>query len=241
MRAVRRKAKKYRRDKNLVGQDERYRIIYKGAKKILFLKHIKIDAEGFDRLPNKPVLFIPNHKSGIDPVILIKILYENKSLARFSLVGKIEIKKTTYLSAAFDLLDGVYLDRNDLRQQFEAFESQRQNFVDGRSLILFIEGHRYYGNDLGEFKSAALKIAYRVTAPIIPVVIYGSSGLFDSDKSNLDKKKHVYVSALDMIKPHDYITVKESFIAEQMKINMQNKYNQIMNAVKNKRPVFHEA
>jgi 1-acyl-sn-glycerol-3-phosphate acyltransferase len=238
---VKKKAKKYRRDKTLIQQGERYKVVYKACKKLLFLKHIKVDNEGFDRLPNKPVLFIPNHKSGLDPIVLIKVLYETKSLACFSFLAKQELKGSKFVKAAMDLIDTIYIDRDNLRQQYEAFELERQNFLDGRSLILFIEGHRYYGSDFGEFKSTALKIAYTVTAPIVPVTIYGTSGLLDSDKSNVDKNKHIYLSALEMIKPHDYITVKEEFIAEQMKTRMQNKYNNIMSSVQNKRTVFHEA
>lgn len=235
------KAKKYRRDKTLIMQAERYKIVYNACKKYIFLKHVKVSSEGFDVLPNKPVLFIPNHKSAMDPIIMIKILYEHTSLNTFSFVAKQELNGSKIIKAAMDLLDTIYIDRGNLRQQFEVFELEHQNFNDGRSLVVFIEGHRYYGNDFGEFKSAALKIAYKVMAPIVPVAIYGTSGLIDSDKSNLDKKRHVYVSALEMVKPHDFIMVKEEFIAEQIKTRMQNKYNNMQNAVENKRTVFREA
>jgi 1-acyl-sn-glycerol-3-phosphate acyltransferase len=115
-----------------------------------------------------------------------------------------------------------------LRSVYDGFERQKKAITDDtKSIVLFIEGHRYFAEAFGEFKSAALKIAYQTYIPIVPIVIYGSSGLMDDDKSNIDKKKHIRIKVLEPLKPDRFITSSSEFICEQLKNNMEKIYSDL--------------
>jgi 1-acyl-sn-glycerol-3-phosphate acyltransferase len=195
------------------------------VKKVLFLKHIKVTCENTDIIPKKPCLLVFNHKSNIDPFVVIKVLMEQKGLSYFSIIAKDELRKQKLVTAVMELIDSIFIVRDDLRSVYEGFEKQKRAISeDAKSIVLFIEGHRYFQDEFGEFKSAALKIAYQSYIPIVPIVMYGTSGLLDKDKSNYNEKKHVYVKVLDPLKPDQFITSSNEFIAEKIKTDMQKAY-----------------
>jgi 1-acyl-sn-glycerol-3-phosphate acyltransferase len=213
----------------------------KVIKKVIFIKRIKTDIEGFENLPNKPTLIIANHKSNFDPVILFKALYAQRNNSEqqfdFIFVAKKEMnKKFSVLTPALDLLDTVYIDRSDIRQQFKAYEAQNKLVKDRKkSIIIFIEGTRHYGDEFGEFKSGALRIGYENFMPILPVVIYGSSGVMDYNKTNKNKNRIVVAKALTPLNAHNYHTHNSQWLADELKREMQDKYNAIKEQLKNKR------
>jgi 1-acyl-sn-glycerol-3-phosphate acyltransferase len=212
-------------------QDEgRYKHIYKIVKKVLFVKHIKVHYENTDLIPKKPCLFVLNHKSNIDPFVIIKVLMEQKGLSYFSIIAKQELKKRKRVSAVMELIDSIFINREDLRSVYEGFEQQKRAISDkGKSIVLFIEGHRYFNDEFGEFKSTALKIAYQTYIPIVPIVMYGTSGLMDKNKSNINKHKHIKVKALEPLKPNQFITSSNEFISEKLKTEMQRVYFELKN------------
>jgi 1-acyl-sn-glycerol-3-phosphate acyltransferase len=178
-----------------------------------------------DKIPKKPCLFVINHKSNIDPFIMIKVLMQQKGLSYFSIVGKDELRKRKLVAATMQLIDSIFINRNDMRSVYDGFEQQKIAITNGgKSIVLFIEGHRYFQDEFGEFKSAALKIAYQTYIPIVPIVIYGTSGLMDKNKSNRNPRKYVYVKALPVIKPTEFITSSSEFIVNKLKTDMQKVY-----------------
>ena len=222
---IKKKRKKYLREPHLLPAEERYKHVYKIVKKALFLKHIKVSYENVDLIPKKPCLLVFNHKSNIDPFIIIKVLMEQKGLSYFSIIAKQELRKRKLVTAVMELIDSIFIIRDDLRSVYEGFEKQKRAISeDSKSIVLFIEGHRYFQDEFGEFKSAALKIAYQTYIPIVPIVMCGTSGLLDKDKSNYNKRKHVYVKTLEPIKPDQFITSSNEFISEKIKMDMQKTY-----------------
>ncbi|MDR3330416.1 MAG: 1-acyl-sn-glycerol-3-phosphate acyltransferase [Mycoplasmataceae bacterium] len=232
------KTKRYLRDGESYLSVDRYKAVYKICKKFLYIKHIKVESKGFDMIPKKPVLFIINHKSGIDPIAMIKILFEQEGLPYFSFVSKIENKQSKVVKAAMDLIDTIYLDRDNLRQQFEAFENQIKSINAGRSVVIFPEGTRIYEHEIREIKAGALKTAHKTYVPIVPIVIYGSSGLIDSNKDFIDKNRKVYVEVLGVMNPTSFVTTKEEYTSEQIRQNIEKRYKEIQKLVQEKKQVF---
>jgi 1-acyl-sn-glycerol-3-phosphate acyltransferase len=193
--------------------------------------HVRVQEHGLKDLPHKPMLFICNHKSQIDPIVLMKLMYEAPNLTFYSFIAKRELAKRKIISRVMDLVDTIYLDRSNLRQTYEVYESQKKAINQGRSVVVFIEGKRVYEDKMGEFKSAALKVAYKCLVPIAPIVTYGTSGLIDSDKSNIDRRKRVYVKALPIIKPNEFMTTHEDYIAEKLQQQMQAVYDDMKQRV----------
>jgi 1-acyl-sn-glycerol-3-phosphate acyltransferase len=215
---------------------ERYKYVHKLFKKALFVVHVRTKEQGLKDLPHKPMLFVCNHKSQIDSIVLLKLMYEAPNLTFYSFIAKSELARRKIVSRVMDLVDTIYIDRNNLRQTYEVYETQKQAINEGHSIVVFIEGTRVYEDKFGEFKSAALKVAYKCLVPIVPVVIYGTSGLIDSNKSNIDRRKRVYVKVLPIIKPNEFMTTHENYIAEKLQLSMQSTYDQIKaNVMQNKK------
>ncbi|MDR0985751.1 MAG: 1-acyl-sn-glycerol-3-phosphate acyltransferase [Mycoplasmataceae bacterium] len=238
--SVKKAAKKYLRDKNSILTVDRYKKVYKLCKKYLFIKHIKVDSHGFNNIPKKPVLYICNHKSALDPVFFIKTLFEQQGLSYFCFIAKNELKNgNKFIKAAMDLIDTIYIERGNLRQEFEVFQQQLSAVQDGKSIVIFPEGTRSFVDKFNPFKAASLKVAFKSYIPIVSVSMYGSSGLSKhEDKTNKDKHKHIYLKAIEVLNPSSFITSKEEYICEQLQTKIQHQYDAIKKLVELKKQVF---
>jgi 1-acyl-sn-glycerol-3-phosphate acyltransferase len=232
------KAKKYQKMGESYLAVDRYRVVYKLCKKVLYIKHVKVENKGFDKIPKKPVLFILNHKSQIDPIVLVRILFEQAGLPYFSIVSKIENTNSKIVNAAMRLIDTIYVDRGNLRQQYEAYEEQINAINAGRSVIIFAEGTRIYQHEIAEMKPGAFKVAQKTYIPIVPIVIYGSSGLMDSNKQYKNKKKRIYVEALDVVNHHTFVNTKDEYMSEQIRSMIAARYNEMHKLSQENQPIF---
>lgn len=223
--SLKKRWKKFMRDPNSSPSEERYRYVYKVVKKVLFIKNIKVQSQGFTKIPHRAVLYVCNHKSNVDPFVLIKILFETQGLTYFNFVAKIETKAKKALSRITDLIETIYIDRNNLRQQYEVYNEQLQRLKDMKSIIVFPEGHRIFEHTFANFQPAALKVAFHSFIPIQPIAIYGSSGLLDKNKEYSSKKKIVYVKALPLMQHQDFFNSNETYVSEQLFKNIQNEYD----------------
>jgi 1-acyl-sn-glycerol-3-phosphate acyltransferase len=104
-----------------------------------------------------------------------------------------------------DLLDTIYIDRSDIRQQFKSFEHQILSVKDKFSIAIAPEGTRNPEHEFSDFKAGAFKIAFQNLIPIQPIVIYGSRGLL-FEKKHHKVSRDVYVTFLPYKKPFDFHT-----------------------------------
>ena len=220
------KAKKYRKDSKSIFIQDRFKFVYKICKKILFVKNVKVKAIDFESIPTNPKLFIGNHKSNIDAIVMIKVLYENLSGQYFTFICKKELSENKFVKAVIDLIDGIFIDRNDPRQIFEILKKQKELIKNNYSLIVFPEGTRTFSDDIGEFKSGALRIAYDCFLPIVCFTIYGSSGRMDKNKSNKIKGE-VRVKINNCYRPKEFITTNVINLASKLRNIVMNAYQQL--------------
>lgn len=188
---------------------------------LLYLKDVRIEERGLDKVPKKAVLFVGNHKSSLDPLALIKIFRDEKDWPLLSFVAKKELLKKGF-GKILTLIDVVFIDRNDIRQAASAVDSQEKLIRDNVSVGIFPEGTRYPGNELGEFKGGALKAAYRAYVPIVPFVIYGSEGLMekraeDGRKFHKVKGRKVIVEFLSTQQPATFMNIASEYQAENIR------------------------
>ncbi|MDR1850724.1 MAG: 1-acyl-sn-glycerol-3-phosphate acyltransferase [Mycoplasmataceae bacterium] len=244
--SAKRAAKKYRKAPNKVFLENRYYVVYKLINRVLFLKRIKVQHDRLSKVPTTPCLFVYNHKSNLDALILIKLLYEYKAEYfngfKMKFVAKQELnKKKGVVTAVMDLIDTLYIDRDNIRQQLQVFDQQNESIKNKYSIVIAPEGTRVPGDEFGEFKAGAFKVAYTNMTPIQPIVIYGSSGLlFDKDKTNTNKSRQVYVNFMPYLKPFNFHTHNIEYLSNEVKNDMQNTYDQIKARVRENRKVFEE-
>ncbi len=181
----------------------------------------RMDIKGTENIPDGPVLFVPNHLSIFDVVLLYPILNRPSSF-----ISKIELKKIPFLSQWMILIKAVFLDRNNIKQAIGIIKGAVDDINNGTSVIVFPEGTRSRTGEVLEFKEGTFKIATRTDCPVVPVAISNTDKILHSGlgirtanitiefgrpiiTKDLDKdqKKHLGHDARERI-----ITMKENII-----------------------------
>ncbi|MEG1800743.1 MAG: lysophospholipid acyltransferase family protein [Oscillospiraceae bacterium] len=173
------KAKKYEKNGEF---DKSHAIVEKEApkwaKSLLKLAGAEVTVIGTENLPHTPAVFVANHQGNFDIPILLSCLDRPNGL-----IAKVELKKLPIIRDWMELLGCVFIDRDNPRQSLGALNDAGKNLVDsGRSFIIFPEGTRSRGDEIGEFKSGAFRIATKVGAPIVPIAMDGSYRLMEQNK-----------------------------------------------------------
>lgn len=170
------------------------------------------DFENFTNLDGKCVL-ISNHLSDCDPLIFIAM-----SEKPLTFVSKQEAFKYPFVGKCIKALEGIPLDRENLRSQIEAVEQIVKVAKHGvPNVVIFAEGTRNKqpGTPCLEFKGGSIKIAIKAEVPIVPVSLYGTFRVFSS-KINI-KKYPVFFDFFKPITPDDYKDIKSPQLASSIK------------------------
>lgn len=217
--SVKRKAKKYLKDPNSIFLQDRQKKVYKLFSKYLYLKRVEVITEDIDKLPAKQMLYIANHKDNLDPMVMFKVLYEANKLGPTSFVCKNELSKHWYTRSVIQLIDGIFIQRDDGRSILACYEKQMENIKKGFSVIVYPEGTRVPGDEFKTFNPTTLKVAFQNFIAIEPMVIYGA----DHKRKAFNKKK-IYVSALKPVQPNNFINIKQEQLMTTIQGNITDKY-----------------
>ncbi len=226
--AAKRKYDKYvKEDKPVDTANERYKYVDKLIKSILNYKRVKFHEFGFDHVPKTPVLYIANHKSNIDALLLLRVTYQHYELPFVRVVAKKELDDSKKRSYAFKLIDTIFVDRKDIRNLNQVINELVDASKNDSSLLIFPEGTRVEGDQLQEFHSALLEVAVQTGIPVVPVCIFGTDGFLTSDKNKKPRYKinEIVVDALEPIKYSEYMHWGRKHLAEVLKERIQNRYD----------------
>jgi len=114
---------------------------------------------------HRPAVFIFNHQSGIDMLLLCKLL-------RHDMVGiaKQELRLNPIFGPVFALSGTVFIDRFDRDKAIEALQPAVETLRAGTSIAIAPEGTRSPTPRLGRFKKGAFHLAMAARVPIVPIV-----------------------------------------------------------------------
>lgn len=147
-----------------------------GFKFIVLPAGIKKVVLGLENIPkDTPVLYVSNHRSIVDIAMAYMTV---PNLTGF--VAKIEIKKIPFLSWWMELVNCLFLDRDDMRAGMKMILDGIDSIKQGYSIFIAPEGTRSHTNELLPFKEGSLKMADKTNCPIIPVAISGSDDVFEN-------------------------------------------------------------
>ena len=157
---------------------------------IAMLRFASVTTEvyGRENIPKGPVLFAPNHQSDWD------IMLAETYLDQCGIVSKQEVGRIPVVRQWCDLLGIVFIDRSDPRQTVRALKDCEKQLLEERNFIIFPEGTRSKGEDLGEFKTGSLRIAVKHGIPIVPVSIDGSYKIMEGNKGIRISPAHVLIT-----------------------------------------------
>ena len=132
---------------------------------------IPVRIEGSENIPkNTPVIYMPNHASNLDWIILWAILPYPPPI-RY--VAKKELYKIPFFGANLRYGGHFALDRERKKIAHETL-AKVVEVTKTSSVIIFPEGTRSWDGKLGEFRGGGVYTALKVGVPIVPVAIAGT-------------------------------------------------------------------
>jgi putative phosphoserine phosphatase/1-acylglycerol-3-phosphate O-acyltransferase len=127
---------------------------------------IDLRVEGQEHLwSDRPAVFIFNHQSGLELVLMLKLLRRD-----FTGIAKQELRQNPIFGPLFSAAGVVFVDRSNTAKAIQALGPAVEALRHGRSLIIAPEGTRSTTAAVGRFKKGAFRLAMDAGVPIVPVV-----------------------------------------------------------------------
>ena len=198
-------------------EQERYDFARKIVKTVNRKGRITLTISGVDKLPGKNgFILFPNHQGMFD-VLAIMDACPNP----LSITAKKEAQNLILVKQVIQMLNGMYMDRSDVRSSLQVINTMSEKAKAGQNFIIFAEGTRSRnGNHIQDFKAGSFKSAVNAGCPIVPVALIDSFKPFDLPSI---KPVHVQVHFLDPIYPEEYEGLKTRDIAQIVQKRIQEK------------------
>ncbi len=159
---------------------------------------IRLAVTGAERLRIRPAVFVLNHQSGVDPILICALLRGG-----FTGVAKHEVRRHPILGPAFAFAGTVFLDRGDREQAVAALAEAVAVLQSGIAVAIAPEGTRSAGALLGPFKKGAFRLAMAAGVPIVPIVLHDAWRVLPRHAWVMTAAT-VHVSVLAPIPTHDW-------------------------------------
>ena len=130
--------------------------------------------------PARPYVFVPNHQSGLDILVLAAALPYP-----FGFAAKAELKEVPFLGHAIAGSPSVFVDKRDARRAVETIREAAERIRAGMSVLIFPEGKRTYSGGLARFERGAFVLAVEAGVPLVPVTLHGAYRLLDERRGLL--------------------------------------------------------
>lgn len=170
---------------------------------------IRLDVSHRERMLERPAIFIFNHQSGVDPVILARIL--NRDVVA---IANAKLKPHPIIGPLLKFGDTLFVDKNTAGAYAEEFSSNCvaraiAKSKSGLSIVIAPEGTRTRGKVLGEFRSGAFVMAAKLGVPIVPIVIHSAHQVLPPDSMEM-RPGRVNVTVLPPRKVKDSVEAIEA-------------------------------
>ncbi|MRX70902.1 1-acylglycerol-3-phosphate O-acyltransferase [Bacillus lacus] len=186
------------------------------GRRLLKITGSDITVSGRENIPDGPVLFVSNHQGNFD--IFVCLGYLEKPIGFLS---KVEVKKIPVVPKWMEAINCIFIDRRNRRQALLSLKEGTEKLRNGHSLLIFPEGTRSKGRQLGEFKTGALRMARDAAVPIVPVAINGTYAIMEHNTGPVLKPASVTLSISKPLLPEDYMNMDLTEIAQRLHHTIQ--------------------
>ncbi|MGZ9583937.1 lysophospholipid acyltransferase family protein [Paenibacillus marinisediminis] len=152
------------------------KVVGRWARSLLKVAGAKVTVRGQENLLDSAAVYVSNHQGNFDVPIMLGHIGAPKPL-----LAKIELEKLPFIRDWMKHLRCIFIDRKNVRQSMNSLKQATELVENGYSIVVFPEGTRSKGDQLGEFKSGAFRIAVKTGAPIVPIRISGSYKLMEAN------------------------------------------------------------
>lgn len=210
------KAVYYVKNEEKYTEEERYRLALRMIDRMKKNGRIHTISYGQEKLPKENgYIMFPNHQGKYDTLGIM-----SAHVRPCSVVIDDKASHALITSQFIDLLQGIRMDKTDMRKQVEAIRKVANEVKKGRNFIIFPEGgYDNNQNALQEFLAGAFKSAQLSRSPIVPVAIYDSYKVFSV---NSIRKVRTQVSFLEPIPYEEYKGMNTRAIAQMVKMRIES-------------------
>ncbi|WP_222869590.1 lysophospholipid acyltransferase family protein [Roseobacter fucihabitans] len=159
-----------------------WRRVKRACSRMLWLLSIRCDTSAAARAAlagDENSIIVVNHRSHLDGFALMDVIPDQKW---FTFGGKKELFDSFLLRRGFAGAGLVEIDRKSGKLALETMTRAVQEMPVRRSLLLFPEGTRAGGREMGDFKPGAVLIARATGRSIRPIVIMDADDLLPRDR-----------------------------------------------------------
>lgn len=118
---------------------------------------------------HRPAVFIFNHQSGLDMLLICKLLRRD-----FVGIGKKELESNPILGPVMSFAGTVFIDRMNHEKAIEALGPAVDALRHGMSLAIAPEGTRTTSPHPTRFKKGAFYMAMEAGVPVVPIVLHNT-------------------------------------------------------------------
>lgn len=176
---------------------------------------IELNVSGLENIPDGPVVFVSNHQGYADIPVYGAVI----SMKQIGFVAKNSLGKIPVFGEWIRDIRSVFIERDDPRSSLKTIEEGIGLLNRGFSLVIFPEGTRSKGSQMGEFKKGSLRLATKPGIPVVPVTLNGTYHVFE-------EKGHVQSGAKVDFFIHPAIETKE--LSKQEANNLAEKVEEII-------------
>ena len=154
---------------------------------------VKAEFEGFDKISEKNFLWVSNHRSGFDPLIIMGLKPE-LNISFISKPSNFNFKPIGFMAEGIGCLT---IDRENNREALKTILTASDYIKKGIcSIGIYPEGHRSKTGELLPFHNGSFKIAEKAKCPVVVAAISGSENVM---KNFPLRKTEVKISVLEVI------------------------------------------
>ncbi len=145
------------------------------SKLILLNSGASVEVTGEENLPEAENLcFISNHQGYADIVLIFG--YIKKTVG---FIAKKELSRVPILGFWIKSVHCIFLDRKNIRDGLKRIQQGVENIKNGNPMVIFPEGTRSRGSEMGPFKRGSFKLAFRSDSVIVPLTINNTYKLYE--------------------------------------------------------------
>jgi len=136
-----------------------------------------VELSGEENLPEtNDICFVANHQGMFDIPLVLGFIAKPSGF-----IAKQELYKIPVLSWWMREIPCVFIDRGSARKAMESFKTSAAVIQSGHPQVIFPEGTRSRGDQMGEFHLGSLKLAYIANATIVPLAIKNTWRVLEID------------------------------------------------------------
>lgn len=154
-----------------------------------------VRVEGREHLPKGPCVFVANHQSMADVVVVMGLA------TQFKYVSKASLFQLPLVGWMMRLAQYVSLERGSAHSTHRMMEKCRAWLRRGMPVLIFPEGTYSDGSRLLPFKRGAFALAAEEQVPLVPVVVEGTTGLIVGDGPWLSPRCRIRVKVQPPVLP----------------------------------------